>query len=160
MSHIIKDGRIVGDAWEWVAANEALTPELISGDGRLVLPLPLWLAHREDREPSCTGLWLAPNDPVAPLLPWLDALPLVAIHFPVFTDGRGYSLARLLRSRYGYGGELRAVGDVLRDQIYFLQRCGFNAFRLREDQPLEEALSAFRDYSWVPVSGRPASEAT
>ena len=88
------------------------------------------------------------------MLPWLADIPLIAIRFPVFTDGRGYSLARLLRTRHGYTGELRAVGDVLRDQLYFLQGCGFDAFQLRADQCPEEALAAFQDYSWAPLSGR------
>ena len=99
-------------------------------------------------------MWPGPDDDVAPLLPWLATLPLIAIRFPVFTDGRGYSLARLLRGRHGYAGELRAVGDVLRDQLYFLQRCGFDSFALRADQPPEEALAAFHDYSWAPLSAR------
>ena len=73
---------------------------------------------------------------------------------PACADGRGYSLARLLRTRHGYTGELRAVGDVLRDQLYFLQGCGFDAFQLRADQCPEEALAAFQDYSWAPLSGR------
>lgn len=154
MSRIIKDGRIIDDPWQRIAAGAALDPELLEGGGKLLLPLPLWLAHRDGRDPIRTGVWLAPDDPVDPLLPWLAELPLIAIHFPVFTDGRGYSLARLLRGRHGYGGELRAMGDVLRDQVYFLHRCGFDAFRLREGQPLEEALAAFRDYSWVPVTHR------
>jgi uncharacterized protein (DUF934 family) len=153
MARIIKEGRIADDAWQWVAADEALTPERLAGDENLLLPLPLWLAHRQGRDRTRTGVWLASDDPVDALLPWLAELPLIAIHFPVFTDGRGYSLAQLLR-RHGYGGELRAVGDVLRDQIYFLHRCGFDSFRLREGQPLEEALVAFSDYSWAPVTGR------
>jgi uncharacterized protein (DUF934 family) len=153
MPSIIKDGRIAENAWQSVAADEASMHERVARDAHLLLPLPLWIAHRDRRDRARTGVWLAPDDPVEPVLPWLAELPLIAIHFPVFTDGRGYSLAQLLR-RHGYGGELRAVGDVLRDQIYFLHRCGFDAFRLREDQPLEEALAAFRDYSWVPVTGR------
>jgi uncharacterized protein (DUF934 family) len=154
MPRIIKDGRISDDPWHWVPADESLAPECLAGDEHLLLPLPLWLAHRQGRDRTRTGVWLAPDDPVDALLPWLAELPLIAIHFPVFTDGRGYSLARLLRGRHGYGGELRAVGDVLRDQIYFLHRCGFNAFGLRADQPLDEALAAFSDYAWVPVTGR------
>jgi uncharacterized protein (DUF934 family) len=151
MASIIKDGRIVDDPWQWIPAGAALDPERFAGGEKLLLPLPLWLAHR-DRDH--TGVWLAPDDPVDELLPWLADLPVIAIHFPVFTDGRGYSLARLLRGRHGYRGELRAVGDVLRDQLYFLHRCGFDSFRLREGQPLEEALVAFSDYSWAPVTGR------
>ena len=110
--------------------------------------------QRPGLDAACTGVWLGPDDDVAPLLPWLATLPLIAIRFPVFTDGRGYSLARLLRGRHGYAGELRAVGDVLRDQLYFLQRCGFDSFALRADQPPEEALAAFHDYSWAPLSAR------
>jgi len=154
MSRIIKDGRIADDPWLWVAAGEVLAPERLAGHQHLLLPMPLWLAHREGGDPTRTGVWLAPTDSVEPLLPRLGELPLIAIHFPVFTDGRGYSLARLLRGRHGYSGELRAVGDVLRDQIYFLHNCGFDAFCLRADQALEEALGAFGDYAWTPVAGR------
>jgi len=154
MARIIKDGRIAEDPWQWIAADAALTPERLAGGGCLLLPMPQWLAHRDACDRTRTGVWLAPDDPLEALLPWLAELPLIAIHFPVFTDGRGYSQARLLRGRHDYRGELRAVGDVLRDQVYFLHRCGFDAFHLRNDQPVEEALAAFRDYDWVPVTGR------
>lgn len=154
MAHIIKAGQVVDDPWQWLAADAALTPEHLAGGECLLLPLPLWLAHRDARDRTRTGVWLAPDDPLDALLSRLAELPVVAIHFPVFTDGRGYSLARLLRGRHGYAGELRAVGDVLRDQVYFLHRCGFDAFCLRGDQPLEEALAAFGDYAWMPVAGR------
>jgi uncharacterized protein (DUF934 family) len=154
MARIIKDGRIIEDPWQWIAADAAFTPERLAGGECLLLPLAQWLAHREVCDRTHTGVWLAPDDPIDALLPWLAELPVIAIHFPVFTDGRGYSLARLLRARHGYTGELRAVGDVLRDQVYFLHRCGFNALHLRDDQSVEEALAAFRDYDWVPVTGR------
>jgi uncharacterized protein (DUF934 family) len=154
MARIIKDGQIADDPWQWIAADAALTLERLAGDEHLLLPLPLWLAHRDGRDRTRTGVWLAPDDPVDGLLPWLAELPVIAIYFPVFTDGRGYSQARLLRDRHGYIAELRAVGDVLRDQVYFLHRCGFNAFRPRADQPLDEVLAAFLDYSWMPITNR------
>ena len=69
------------------------------------------------------------------------------VNFPQFTDGRGYSIARLLRERYGWRGELRAIGDVLRDQLFYLSRCGFDAFALRDDQDPHAALTAFDDFS-------------
>jgi uncharacterized protein (DUF934 family) len=69
------------------------------------------------------------------------------VSFPKFTDGRGFSTARLLRERYRYRGELRAVGDVLRDQLLFLARCGFDAFALRADQDPDAALAAFEDFT-------------
>ena len=77
----------------------------------------------------------------------LAAQPAIAIDFPAFTDGRGYTLARQLRERYGYRGEIRAVGDVLIDQLFYMHRCGFDAFLLREDQVVEDALNAQHTFS-------------
>lgn len=150
MSRLICRGELVEDRWRWVDVDEALAP---AAGERLILPLAQWCAQLPGLDPARTGVWFGPDDDVAPLLPRLATLPLIAIRFTVFTDGRGYSLARLLRTRHGYAGELRAVGDVLRDQLYFLQRCGFDSFALRADQPPEEALAAFHDYSWAPLSG-------
>jgi len=154
MNTLIHNGRIVEDCWQWIDANEAELVARLKTGGRFVLPLAVWRAHREHLDPACAGVWLGPDDEPESVLPWLADIPLIAIRFPVFTDGRGYSLARLLRTRHGYTGELRAVGDVLRDQLYFLQGCGFDAFQLRADQCPEEALAAFQDYSWAPLSGR------
>ncbi len=154
MNTLIRNGRIADDGWQWIDASEALLAARLEAGGCFVLPLALWQAHRASLDPARAGVWLGPDDEPEAVLPWLADIPLIAIRFPVFTDGRGYSLARLLRSRHGYTGELRAVGDVLRDQLYFLQRCGFDAFQLRADQCPEEALAAFQDYSWAPLGGR------
>ena len=72
---------------------------------------------------------------------------LIALNFPKFSDGRAYSTARLLRERHGYKGELRAAGDVLIDQLFFMKRCGFDSFALRDDQDLSAALAAFSTFS-------------
>lgn len=80
-------------------------------------------------------------------IPHLDRLALIAIEFPKFTDGRGYSVARLLRDRHRFTGELRAVGWVLRDNVFYMERCGFNAFELKPGKPLDSALEAFREFS-------------
>ena len=72
---------------------------------------------------------------------------MITINFPAFADGRGYSLARLLRERHAYQSEIRAVGDVLRDQLFYMKRCGFNAFAIREDRCTEDALNAYNDFS-------------
>lgn len=154
MRRIIKDGQLVDDCWR--LSEAATLPDASAGRQHLLLPLPIWEEKRETLEAAGhqVGVWLAPDDSPEALLPQLDRIPLVAIHFPSFTDGRGYSQARLLRQRYGFRGELRAIGDVLRDQIYFLQQCGFTAFRLRADQNLAEALAALHDYSWSPLTGR------
>ena len=94
-----------------------------------------------------TGVWRRPDDEPADLAGDIARLPLVAVQFPQFTDGRGYSTARLLRERYGFAGELRAIGEVLRDQLFYLERVGFNAFDLKEGKSLEDALLAFGDFS-------------
>ena len=92
-------------------------------------------------------LRLEPGDDPARVVDRLGAAARVEVNFPSFTDGRGYSIARLLRERYAFTGELRAVGDVQRDQLFYLSRCGFDAFLLREGQDAEDALSAFHDFS-------------
>jgi uncharacterized protein (DUF934 family) len=71
----------------------------------------------------------------------------ISINFPKFADGRGYSAARLLRERFAYKGELRATGDVLIDQLYFMKRCGFDTFALRDDQIVEDAIAAFSTFT-------------
>ena len=116
--------------------------------GDVIVPLALWLGEREALwfRLGRTGVWLEANANPAALAPDLVRLDLIAIRFASATDGRGYTLARLLRERYAYRGELRAIGDVLRDQLYYLSRCGFDAFALRADQNTLQALSAFDDF--------------
>jgi len=92
-------------------------------------------------------LRLEPHDDPAALADRLGGAARVEVNFPKFTDGRGYSIARLLRERYGYAGELRAVGDVQRDQLYYLARVGFDAFLLREGEDAEGALAALGEFS-------------
>ncbi len=100
--------------------------------------------------------WLAPDDDPEELIWRLKELPLIAIDFPSFRDGRGYSLAYLLRSRLGWRGELRAVGDVLRDQLSHMRQCGFDAFAVREDKTVEDALKGLAGFS--VLYGRSAIE--
>jgi uncharacterized protein (DUF934 family) len=116
--------------------------EWLGSDG-----VPGLRALRDGEAP--VGVQLEPGDDPAAIAGDLSRLAVVAVNFPVFSDGRGYSSARLLRERLGWQGELRAVGDVLRDQLFFLARCGFDAFALREDQDVAAAVSAFADFSEV-----------
>ena len=94
-------------------------------------------------------LLLDPGDDPALVAGSLAAARVIAVNFPRFGDGRGYSIARLLRERYGYRGELRAVGEVARDHLFAMAQCGFDSFQLREGEDAQEALAAFRDFSEV-----------
>lgn len=142
---IIKKGEIVTSRWLHLDDDQILPTACVDvtvtlrrfTDEREAL---LGLAGR-------VGVRLHPADDVDPLLEDLLARPLLAVEFPRFTDGRGYSLARLLRDRHGYAGELRAVGNVLRDQLFFMHRCGFDAFELQPGKSVEEALEAFDELS-------------
>jgi uncharacterized protein (DUF934 family) len=144
MDLLIKDRRLQSDSWRLLEAGAAVPPV-----GDVIVPLPVWLGNRAAlaARDGRAGVWLAPDEDPGALAGDLDRLPLVAVSFPKFTDGRGFSTARLLRERYRYRGELRAVGDVLRDQLLFLARCGFDAFALRADQDPDAALAAFEDFT-------------
>lgn len=160
MKNLIKlvDGvaQIVSDdPWQLARDDE---PERM---GSLILPMLRW----KERQPtdvldghrmSEQGVLVQPDDDPEELLPWLGVLPLIAIDFPSFRDGRGYSQAYLLRVRLGWQGELRAVGDVLRDQLAHMRQCGFDAFAVREDKSVEDALKGLAGMS--VLYGRSAIE--
>ncbi len=118
---------------------------------KVLLPLDAWREYRDAWLARGTplGVILGPADDPFVLKDDLAKLSLIAIGFPHFTDGRGYSIARQLRQRLGYTGALRAVGDVLRDQIFFYARVGFDSFALRDDQSVDDCLAALADFSEV-----------
>jgi len=144
MATLIKERRIVADSWHLLerGAKGELPEAPTRGD--VIVPLALWLARREDflAYPGKLGVWLDANEGPEALAGDMERFPLIAVNFPKFGDGRGYSIARLLRERYGFKGELRAIGDVLHDHLFFMAQCGFDAFTLREDQDAQEALSS------------------
>ena len=92
-------------------------------------------------------LHLEPSDDPSSIKDRLAGAARVEVNFPKFSDGRGYSIGRLLRERYGYKGELRAVGQVARDHLLYMESCGFDAFLLRDGENPEEALTGFNDFS-------------
>lgn len=143
MARIIRNGDIVQDQWAPLALAEGETPESVAiPAGEILFPLPVWLARKDEilarGEP--VGLWLEPSDPVEDVAGDLGRFAVVAVNFPKFVDGRGFSTASLLRQRYGYRGELRAVGDVVHDALFYMKRVGFDAFALREDKSAEYAV--------------------
>jgi len=149
MAKLIKERRIVADSWRLLRREASGELPEVQSEGRTIVPLALWVAHREDflANPDFSGVWLDANEGPEAIAGDLARLSVIAVNFPKFGDGRGYSTARLLRERYGYTGELRAIGDVLHDHLHFMEQCGFDAFALREDQDIGEALRAFDDFS-------------
>jgi len=153
MASIIKNRAIVNDDWTVVRAAEDGTLPAVNAlpAGKVLVPLALWQAERDalsaSRGAAEIGVWLAPDSEPADIAGDFDKIALIGVDFPVFRDGRGYSIGRLLRERHGYKGELRAIGDVLRDQLTFMFRCGFDAYALRADKDLDDALKAFDEFS-------------
>lgn len=143
---LIKLGQPEEDTWSLSRIEDEMP-----SSRPVIIPLALWMELPLD---EALAPWL-PSDTelTGELARILAKAPLVAIDFPAFTDGRGYTLARLLRERYGYQGEIRAVGDVLVDQLFYMSRCGFDALALRDDQRLDDALRALGAFS---VSYQPA----
>jgi uncharacterized protein (DUF934 family) len=146
MPLLIKDRAIVEDAWRLLRDAASLADVPINTP--VIVPLALWQAeHDVLAGRNAVGVWLKPSDDPDALAGDVARLPLIAIDFPKFVDGRGYSSARLLREKYHFGGELRAIGDVLRDQLYYLRQCGFDAFALRTDKNFADAIGGFDDFS-------------
>ncbi len=141
---IIKNGAVVTDHWQLINKEVTALPE---GE-HVILPLALWLAHAAELAHKDIAVWFDSEELPDPA--WaeqLKKLPLIAIHFPIFTDGRGFTIARLLRERFGYHGEIRAFGHVLREQMFYMKRCGFSSFVLAEHIDLEAAVESLNDFT-------------
>ena len=149
MARLIKDGAVARDDWTRLGPDFDTDAPLPAG--KLIVPLHLWEARREELlargEPL--GIWLDSSEHPEAVGDALPHLQLIAINFPVFSDGRGYSYARLLREKYGFTGELRAIGDVLRDQLFLMRRCGFDSFEIRADRDAADALAGLGDFTHV-----------
>ncbi|WP_034291860.1 DUF934 domain-containing protein [Herbaspirillum sp. RV1423] len=150
---IIKDKVVVSDDWSVLRLAEGETPETVAVPaGKVIVPLTVWQAQRGNLQGrKDLGVWFASDERPEALKDELkvDSAPfqIIAVDFPKFADGRGYSIAYNLRARLGYTGELRAIGDVLRDQLFYMQRVGFNAFAVRADKNIHDALKGLTDFS-------------
>lgn len=143
---LIKAGAVVADPWVFVDDGAPLP-----ATGAVVVSLPRWLAERTDLldRGGPLGVRLASHDQAGALAGDLDHLALIALEFPSFRDGRAYTTARLLRERWGYRGEVRAVGNVLRDQLAFMHRCGFDAYDVADVAAAELFRAALGEISVV-----------
>ena len=143
---VIKSGQVLEDSWQRLTALEQ---QQSLPDGDWIVPFDYWRNYREmpARHKGRIAVCLNGDDSLEDFSDSLGSFELIALEFPKFTDGRSYSHARLLRDRFGFKGEIRAVGDVLRDQLFFMQRCGIDSFQLREDKNPEDALKGLSDYT-------------
>lgn len=146
---LIKDGAEIENVWVFTPDEDPL-----QGDGSYTVTLERYLMEVGSfRESNHTiGVRLSPEDDPSALEPHLDKIALIEVDFPKYTDGRGYSQAQLLRRRFGYAGELRAVGHVLRDQIFYMNRSGFDAYETARAD-LASVLEALSEYSAVYQPG-------
>ena len=147
MQRIIKNDQVIDETWHLLPKD--VTLEGLSNSDDLIVPLALWRdhAHALKARDGGLGVWLDSDEEVEEIAEDLQYFQVVALNFPVFTDGRHFSSARLLRERYGYKGEVRAIGDVLRDQLFFMKRCGFDAYAIRPDRDPYDALQSLSDFS-------------
>ncbi len=148
MQKLIKDGAIVDNIWTVIAKPEAGADVDLTATN-IIVPLQVWLANKGQLQSrKDVGVWLDSDETAEQISADANSLPLIAVNFPLFMDGRAFSTARLLRERYAFKGELRAIGNLIRDQLCYLRRCGVNAFAFANpDIKLEEALKSLGDFS-------------
>ena len=148
---IIRDRRISESHWRHVPDGVLADAQGTKPSGAIIVTLADWRRRKAElvrtREP--VGVRLGAGDDLDEIVADLDSIALVALEFRSFTEGRAYTHARMLRQRHRYTGEIRAVGDVSRDRLAFMERCGFDAYELRSDDELQDALNAFAEISDV-----------
>ena len=148
---LIKEGKLVNDPFKNVSDCET-----VPAKGPVIVSIDQWMVRRDDllKRSDLIGIWLKSDEHPETIAGDLAHLSLVALEFPSFRDGRAYSYARLLRDKYVFSGEIRAVGDVLLDQLHFMVRSGFDAFEVKSENPLDAYNIAAADYSvWYQQTG-------
>jgi len=139
---------------ESTVTEDQIANTVIPATGKIIVPLSVFVERNNELANRIAqgevGVWLATHELLEYLIQQqsdLNALPIIAVFVERFADGRIFSLGTLLRTRYGYKNELRAFGDVLRDQLFFLKRSGYNSFAIRKDRSAEEAIASLNDFS-------------
>lgn len=147
MPKLTKHGERLADSWQLVAKDSAPTPaELSAGQ---------WLVHIKwylDNQSELTsldniGVWLDSDDEAESVASLVNQMAIIGINFPVFTDGRGFSIGRTIRERYNFSGELRAIGNFMQDQLFYLKRCGFDTFVVDDNADVESMVTSLKDFS-------------
>ncbi|MFP6663310.1 MAG: DUF934 domain-containing protein [Deltaproteobacteria bacterium] len=139
---IIRKREIVEDGWQHVADGTALPA------GDIIVSLTRFREEGDGLRARAGryGVRIPGDTPARPIATELAGIDLIAIDLPIYRDGRAFSVARLLR-RKGFAGELRAIGNVLRDQLFFMERCGFDTYELQDGKSLADALAGFTEFS-------------
>lgn len=123
----------------------------VPAEGKVLIPLAVWQAEKDAFKARAQrgelGVWLSPDCNPELLAGDVSTLKIIGFHFPVFKFGQGYSGAVLLRTRFGFTGEIRAYGDIWRDQLFYLARCGFTQFQIKEGKSIEDAIQGFNDFT-------------
>jgi len=139
---------------ESTVTEEQIANTVIPATGKIIVPLSVFVERNNELASRIAqgevGVWLATHELLEYLIQQqadLNALPIIAVFVERFADGRIFSLGTLLRTRYGYKNELRAFGDVLRDQLFFLKRSGYTSFMIRKDRSAAEAIASLNDFS-------------
>ncbi len=142
---IIKDKKIVEDNWTHIADDE----EIKNGDNNITISLSRWKKEKTalNNHKGEIGIRLSPADNLEDISENLQNLGLIALDFPAYTDGRLFSQARLLRSQHDFKGEIRAIGNYMPDQVFYLSRVGVNGFQLEDSEKLPLALSTLEDFT-------------
>jgi uncharacterized protein (DUF934 family) len=145
---LIKDDQVLEDEWVLISKEDVLEKKINYEKHKLILPLSLWLENKSFFiGKSNIGIWIDSSEDPGEIGSDCNQFSLIAINFPIFTDGRGYSYARILRDNLGFLGDLRAIGDILCDQMYFYRRCGFSSFLVRGDVDPEQAIRSLNDFN-------------
>lgn len=148
MPRLIKDGVVSENPWQCIAKDAEIADAINDQSNQILVHLSLWQDHKEELKASQkeVGVWLDSEDDPYDLANDAVELPLIAVNFPVFRDGRAFSSAAILRERLSFKGELRAIGDVLRDQVFYMKKCGINSFEVGDSLDADDLLKAFADF--------------
>jgi Uncharacterized protein conserved in bacteria len=144
MPKLIKDGELASNAWKFLSDSADCTEETLATHACIV---PLADYKSQNRDGKNITFWVEGDEDASTFSDVLVGTDMVAIYFPVFTDGRGFSLARTLREQYEYQGDIRAIGNFIQDQMYYLSRCGFTSFEIPDTFSVESVKNSLSVFS-------------
>ena len=148
MQNLIKNGEVINNDWRILEKSSELDALNTSTKKSVIVPLNFWKLYRSEAEAYSgnIAIWLDSDELISDIKNQIGEFSVIALNFPVFSDGRSYTNARELRQSLNFEGEIRAIGDVLRDQIFYMSRCGFDSFLLRQDQDPRACIDALQDF--------------